>query len=463
MPSWAVATLVVVADAVVAWFTVRDTWRFPRTEPVGPWAADTIAASAALAVLGSYSFTAAAYPGYLALSCATILGARLLSPHTKGEGMSPENDHLPLRATTHFMQGVRDVIARRIEAAKTEWMEEQQEVRRREREAMEAGYAGRELAKAPLGTMNLGASADELRSAVLELIRADDRVGLLYLLNDARPRATSAIDRDEIESELAELLDKLAAIAAVALEYEQDDLFSRVIGLFAQIYSLPLGPHDDRALSYSTQINSQEKAPRVFLEVLERLYRLGGLAVRLGRWEAVRKLTLQTPERIDDYWKNWLRHGLTMASRAQRFTQQRDDGQTVEVSLLTLAAQVVERVPSLHPDTDDQDGILTSLAQFDLLANLAAIDGAGSTDSGVFYTNWARFRQERIQPMADRVITDPAVRQAVFRDHGDDDLAAALRDIGKTAHREGIRYDGFWGWDRTPVGDFLQAHPAALS
>jgi len=364
------------------------------------------------------------------------------------------------RSVRISQQGLRDVIARRIESAKAEWIKEQQELRRREREAMEAGYAARELAKAPLGTMNLGASADELRGTVLELIRADDRVGLLYLLNDARPRATLAIDRDEIETELGELLDKLAAIAAVALEYEQDDLFSRAIGLFAQIYSLPLGPHDDRALSYSTQISSQEKAPRVFLEVLERIYGLGGLAVRLGSWEAVRKLTLQKPERIDDYWKNWLRHGLTMASRAQRFTQQRDDGRTVEVSLLTLAAQIVERVTSLHPDTDDQDGILTSIAQFDFLANLAAIDGAGSTDSGVFYTNWARFRQERIQPVADRVITDPAVRQAVFRDHGDDDLAAALREIGAMAHREGIRYDGFWGWDRTPVGDFLQALPA---
>lgn len=340
-------------------------------------------------------------------------------------------------------------------------MDEQQELRRRERQAMEAGYAARELATAPLGTLNLGASADELRGAVLELIRAGDDVGLLYLLNDARPRAASAIERGEIETELAELLDRLAAIAAVALEYEQDDLFSRVIGLFSQIYSLPLGPHDDRALSYSTRISADEKAPRVFLEVLERIYGLGALAVRLGRWEAVRDLTLQTPERIDDYWKNWLRHGLTMGSRAQRFTEKREDGQTVEVSLLTLAAQVVERVPSLHADTDDQDAILTSLAQFDFLANLAAIDGAGSADNAVFYTNWARFRQERIQPVADRLVTDPLVRQAVFRDHGDDDLAAALRAVGRMAGTEGIRYVSFSGWDHTPVGDFLAAHPAA--
>ncbi|MGB2875117.1 MAG: hypothetical protein WBB76_06535 [Gaiellaceae bacterium] len=362
------------------------------------------------------------------------------------------------RSVRISQQGLREVIARRVAAVKAEWMEEQQELREREREEIEAGYAGRELAKAPLGTMNFGLSADELRVGVLELVRANDLVAVLHLLNDTRPRAMFAIERNEIETELAELLDKLAAIATVGLEYEQVDLLNRVIGLFTQIYSLPLGPHDDRAFGMSTVINPKGKAPRVFLEVLERIYALGALAVRLRRWEVVRQLTLQCPDRLDDYWKNWLRHGLTIASRAQRFTQERDGGQKVEVSLLTLAAQVVEREPSLRPDTNDQDAILTSLAQFDFLANLAAIDGAGSVDSSVFYANWARFRQERIQPVADRLVSDQAVRQAIFRDHDDSDLAVALQKVGEAAYKEGIRYDGFSGWNRTPVGDFLSKH-----
>jgi hypothetical protein len=364
------------------------------------------------------------------------------------------------RSVRISQQGLRDVIARRIDAAKAAWMEEQQELRCREREEIEAGYAGRELAKAPLGTMNLGLSADELRVGVLELVRANDQVGLLYLLNDARPRAMSAIDRGEIDTEFAVLLDKLAAMGTVCLEYEQDELFNRILGVFKTIYSLPLGPHDDRAFSLSTGIDRNAKAPKVFLEVLERIYALGALAVRLERWEAVRQLTLQFPDRVDNYWKNWLRHGLVMASRAEQLTERRDGGQTVELSVLTLSAQVVERESSLHPDTDDKDVILTSLAQFDFLSNLAAIDGASSVESAVFYTNWARFRQERVQPIADRLIKDPTVRQAIFRDHDDDDLADALRAVSAMAHREAIRYDGFWGWDdRTPIGEFLAAHP----
>jgi hypothetical protein len=162
------------------------------------------------------------------------------------------------------------------------------------------------------------------------------------------------------------------------IEYEQDELLNRVIRVFSQIYSLPLGAHDDRSFGLSTSIDPKAKAPRVFLAVLQRIYALGALAVRLKKWEVVRQLALQFPDRIDDYWTNWLRHGLTMASRSQQFTQRREDGSEVQLSLLTLAAQVIEHEAALHPDTDDVDSILTSLAQFDFLSNVAAIDGAGT-------------------------------------------------------------------------------------
>jgi hypothetical protein len=354
--------------------------------------------------------------------------------------------------------GLRAVVDAKVASAKAEWMEEQQELRRRDREEIEVGYEGRSLARAPIGTVNFALSADELRVAVLELVRAADEVALTYLLNDARPRAASAIERDEVETELGALLDKLAAIAALALEYEQDALFSRILTTLTQIYSQPLGLHDDRRFSMSTGISSDEKAPRVFLAVLERVYGLGALAVRLGRWEQVRDLTLQRPDRLDDYWANWLRHGQVMAARSQQLSKT-ENGRQIEISLLTRAAQVVKLEPALHPDTDDDDAILTSLAQFDLLANLAGIDGAGTVDDVAFYTNWARFRQDRVQPVADRVVTDPGVREAIFRDHNDEDLAVALQVIAKMAHQEGMRYDGFWGWNRTPVGEFIAAHP----
>jgi hypothetical protein len=354
-------------------------------------------------------------------------------------------------------RGLQEAFERRVALEKAAWMEEQNELRRRERQGAEAGLAAREVAKGALVELNLGLPPDELRIALLEILSAGDKIRLLYLLNDARPRAASAIERDEIETELAELLDKLAVIATVALEYEQDELFERVIGVFTQIYSLPVGQHDDRRFGLSTSINPAEKAPRVFLQVLDRVYALGALAVRLNRWEAVRQLTLQFPDRLDDYWKNWLRHGQVMASRAQQLSKAQD-GREIQISLLSRAAELIQRESTLRPDTGDEDEILTSLTQFDLLSNLAAIDGADSTDSAVFYTNFARFRQDRIEPIAERVLTDAKLRHAIFRDHDDSDLAVALQAVARMAHSEGGRYDGFWGWNRTPVGEFIAKH-----
>lgn len=56
------------------------------------------------------------------------------------------------------------------------------------------------------------------------------------------------------------------------------------------------------------------------------------------------------------------------------------------------------------------------------------------------------------------------MRQAVFGDHSDADLAIAFQGIGEIAHSEGLHYDGFWGWDRTLVGEFIEKNaptPAA--
>jgi hypothetical protein len=348
--------------------------------------------------------------------------------------------------------GMQQIIARRIAVARGEWIEEQQELRRREGEELEAAHAGRDLAKAPLGTLHVGLPADELRVAVLEALRSDDRhIVVQHLLGGAIERAQTSLAQGALDE-----LDKLAAVAAVFLEYEQADFFERTVRVFATIYTLPLGLHDDRNFSLNIAINPEAVAPRVFLAVIERIYALGALAVRVRRWNELRVLTLQRPERMDDYWPNWLRHALTMGSRAKHLQRTDENGRVIETSLLTRVAAVINNEPALHPDTSDSEAILTSLAQFDFLSNLIAIDGADTTDSKAFYTNWARVRQERIQPVADRLLADADFRRAIFSDRDDKDLAVALAALAKMGREEGIRYDGFWGWDRTPLGDFIE-------
>ena len=62
------------------------------------------------------------------------------------------------------------------------------------------------------------------------------------------------------------------------------------------------------------------------------------------------------------------------------------------------------------------------------------------------WANDARFRTNRTNPMVDRLIADEQMRR-ILTPLADDDLARALVSIHKMARQEGIRYDGWWGYD----------------
>jgi hypothetical protein len=179
------------------------------------------------------------------------------------------------RSVRISQQGLEAVIERRIADAKAAWLDEQREIRRRERDELESAYAGRRLTEGPLGTVGLDLATGELTIAALELLRRGDTIALLHLLNDAVARAGALIEHDEIEGGLADVLDKLACLAATFLEYEQHEWFGRVVRTLTQVYSLPVGDQEAARFGYSSSISPQEVAPRVWLEVTERVSPLG--------------------------------------------------------------------------------------------------------------------------------------------------------------------------------------------
>jgi hypothetical protein len=357
------------------------------------------------------------------------------------------------RSVRMSQEGLEAVISRRIAGEKTAWFTEQQEIRHLERTELETAYESRRLGQGPLGTVNLDLGIDELPLASLELVREGDDIALLRLMNDASVRARQLIAHDDIEVALGELLDKLICLAATFLQYEQHGWFDRIVALLVQIYSMPADADQVRALGYSSTIDSRNPAPRVWLAVIERIYALGGFATRRGDWAAVKTLTVQLPQPLAaaGYERNWLRHSLTMASRAQHFGP--DDGMT---SLLALARGDAARLAGLRLDgvAPDSEEVLTSIAQFDVLSNLVSIGDARSTDGRVYYPNFARLRQDRIQGIVDRLLEDETMRAALFPGT-DDELATALDAVGASAAREGIRYHGFMGWEQTRVGRWL--------
>jgi hypothetical protein len=175
----------------------------------------------------------------------------------------------------------------------------------------------------------------------------------------------------------------------------------------------------------------------------------------VDEWASVRQLTLQRPKRLSDYDVNWLRHALTMSGRGGHLREQQGD-RVVDVSLLSLARNDAARLECLRADglAPDDDELLTSIAQFDVLSNIVAIDSAGDVRSRVFFPNFARFYQHRITPAVERLFTDTEMRAELFT-RDDEDLAVALNAIGESARHAGWQFDGFEGWDRTSVGTFI--------
>lgn len=63
------------ADALVLWFTLRESWRDPESESFLAWASGSIAFFLGLLALESYTFEAAAYPVYLFVGNSLITSA----------------------------------------------------------------------------------------------------------------------------------------------------------------------------------------------------------------------------------------------------------------------------------------------------------------------------------------------------------------------------------------------------
>jgi hypothetical protein len=316
-----------------------------------------------------------------------------------------------------------------------------------------------DAATTPRPTPSFAIPSDQVSETGTSLIRENDEVGLQQMLDDGRKRVRTYIENAELgEDQLPTLLDSIVCLAATFLSYGPESWFDRVIELLVDAYAAAGDVTVVNSFGLSTQISPEAKAPRVWLAIIERVFALGGLAVRREAWKAVRTLTTQLPAPLQEggFERNWLRHALTMASRARHFVVTTEGQQ--QIGLIDFARDDSMRLACLRSDGPSDDEVLTSIAQFDAVSNLAAIDDAHSLDRRVFYTNFARFRQDRIQPIVNRLLTDPAMRAAIFK--GDDEeLAAALTAVGQLASSDGLQYGGFHDWYGTPVAEFIRQHP----
>lgn len=316
------------------------------------------------------------------------------------------------------------------------------------------------MAKTVADRISLPASAlswrmddSDFLDVVLELLRRDDDIPLRRLLTGATHDAAALLADDvatqpDTADERRHLLDQLTTIAALTIHYRRPTWTPDVVATLVRIYELPFEEYGPDP--------SNRAAVQTWLDIVVRVYALGALAVRTKEWSTVRMLADRRPDApAFDHFGGWLRHGFTMAARANTF---RED----TAGLLARAHNIIRSLEALHPDLPaEHRGILASLCQFDAYAALAVIGGRGSTESRNFYPNFVPYHSRDTVPAFRAVVTDPAVRKAIFSGT-DHKLAAAIAAISQSADREGANYLDWRGINDEAVIQFVTQNGVRL-
>lgn len=344
--------------------------------------------------------------------------------------------------------------------------------------ALHAADTANTVTSEPSATYTWQLDAAGFEAATVELLRRDDDVPVKTMLRSAqaevrrlvsapvgRVGTLTAADAPVAADDLNTVLDRLITVAALALDLDRPRYFTMTCRAFAELYGWAVE-------EIWVQSSNHGLVPVLWLRIAERLYALGGLAVRLKNWAAVRDLALLDVDALDrDYGsRTWHRDALTQSSRANLFNVTQPDGRILRASLPSFARGIASRLPVLRPELpefDDQvtsnDALLLSICSFDLLtAIVAAVDIAAATDRDVFdvsYPNFSRFGGP-YDKVVTRLLADPTMRSALLESVSDADLARVLALEDQVASKEP---EGFFGWDGyrdQAVKDFIvQHHP----
>jgi hypothetical protein len=245
--------------------------------------------------------------------------------------------------------------------------------------------------------------------------------------------------------ELAQILDKVAITATKALVHDRRRTFEAAISSLQTIYNTA-----DARSEYTVNLTSQndQEVVQFWLDIVQRVYLVGAMAVREKKWWAVRYIALRdfhVPE-FSGY-RSWLRHAITMAARAGFFPENRGG------VIISMARDVGIRVPPLVDDipqllaasetAGEKDVLLDSLCQFDL-AWCVVLAAETGEDHSEFYPSCAAFAQHRAQPAIILIATSADVQQQLFGACTAAQIASGLREVLSLAVEESRRYAGWW-------------------
>lgn len=342
---------------------------------------------------------------------------------------------------------IEKIFARRIQREKESWRLELTAYLEETRFASNT----QNLSRGPAATLTWQLDEKTFNSVVIEQLRSGDTIPLTLLLNQLPTEAKSLVTSNRVDDFLT-LLDRLSCLAALFINLRKPTELKRAVDSLNKIYDIGFSSSGESRSDLSI------KSSKLWLEVIRRVYALGALAVRRETWSEVRLLILQRPKGMvaGEFYNNWLRHALTMASRAGDLNETRDNDK-VETPLLSLSQQTARQHGCLSEDVDDES-LLDSIAQFDVLFNVVAMSLQSRSYGTDYYPNFSRFFTRRSDPAFRWVVEDAAVREALTIPEGDE-LARILGAVFDSAFHESVRYSGWDGVQDPIVRTFMDQHP----
>lgn len=260
-------------------------------------------------------------------------------------------------------------------------------------------------------------------------------------------------------------LDLIAAVACQAALFDRHDEFAAAMDALWSAYQAVPVPGDGIRL----QGQDADRAAHE-LEVILRVFAVGATVVRTRRWSMMRTIVDRPVPVAPHYtYGTWLRHALVQASRAGLLLN--EDGGKRGGQVLSLARRLIAGSRLLRPDRGptakvtvgedlaDDDWILNSLCQFDVLWCVLARALRRGMDQSQFYPSCAAFHQYRAQPALEVIASDPDARSDVFGSISDAQIAGAITTVLEVAEGQSHQYGGWWGGldDSLTVAQFVAA------
>lgn len=237
------------------------------------------------------------------------------------------------------------------------------------------------------------------------------------------------------------VLNRLVSMGALAAQLAETGVFQEVIETLHKIYELPI-KSDGISIKWSTPTTHG-----LWEDLVVHLFGLGGLLVRLERWELLSSIFDKRVQGEDGQrYGNWLRHGITMAARSRPYIHNGNSPDKQEFNPISSALSLISRTEALHPESfDDEDLWLSSLCQFDFLNCIHRDLHDGKAVGASYYPSFASFRSSRTEPVAVRLVTDPELRERITPVPSER-LADALTSVNELAERMSSRINGWGGY-----------------